>query len=108
MASTILKDSFGTTALTEDNELVMNGGHPCVFWSFRTRDLENWLTTLEEVITMEANIAHRYFLEGIYFSLKAAHNKHQKQHEEIVTEAPSEEDLMEYLAAYAASVVAGL
>jgi hypothetical protein len=108
MASTILKDSFGTTALTEDNELVMNGGQPCVFWSFRTRDLENWLTTLEEVITMEANIAHRYFLEGIYFSLKAAHNKHQKQHEEIVTEAPSEEDLMEYLAAYAASVVAGL
>lgn len=108
MASTILKDSFGTTALTENNELVMNGGQPCVFWSFRTRDLENWLTTLEEVITMEANTAHRYFLESIYFSLKAAHKKHQKQHEEVVTEAPSEEDLMEYLAAYAASVVAGL
>jgi hypothetical protein len=47
-------------------------------------------------------------LEQIYFSLKAAYTKHQKQHEEIVTEAPSEEDLMEYLAAYAASVVAGL
>jgi hypothetical protein len=108
MASTIMKGSFGPTALTEDNELVMNSGQPCVFWSFRTRDLENWLTTLEEVITMEANAPHRHFLEGIYFSLKAAHNKHQKQHEEVVTEAPSEEDLMEYLAAYAASVVTGL
>ena len=108
MAATISHDSLGTSAFTEKNELVMNGGQPCVVWSFRTRDLENWLTTLEEVITMEANTSHRYFLEQIYFSLKAAYTKHQKQHEEIVTEAPSEEDLMEYLAAYAASVVAGL
>jgi len=108
MAATILKSSFGPTALTENNELVMNGGHPCVFWSFRTRDLEDWLTTLEEVIAIEANASHRHSLESVYFSLKAAYTKHQKQHEEIVTEAPSEEDLMEYLAAYAASVVVGL
>jgi len=108
MASTIIKDSFGPIAFTEKNELVMNNGQPCAFWSFRTRDLENWLTTLEEVMAMGENAVHRRFLEGIYCSLKAAHNKHQEQHEEVVTEAPSEEDLLEYLAAYAASVAAGL
>jgi hypothetical protein len=43
-------------------------------------------------------------LEGLYFSLKAAHVKHEEQHDEIVTEAPSADDLMQYLAAYAAAI----
>jgi hypothetical protein len=36
--------------------------------------------------------------------LKAAHAKHKEQHDEIVTNAPTADDLMQYLAAYAASI----
>jgi hypothetical protein len=38
------------------------------------------------------------------FSLKAAHVKHKKQHQEVVTDAPTADDLMAYLAAYAAAI----
>ena len=73
-------------------------------WSFRIKDLENWLTTLEEAMVDESNYSQRRGLEEIYFSLKAAHTKHQAQHEAIVTDAPTADDLAEYLAAYAAAV----
>jgi hypothetical protein len=102
--ATILKDSFGVSAFTTDQYLVMNGNSPCVAWSFRIKDLEDWLTTLEETMLDEGMTAHRRTLEGLYFSLKAAHVKHKQQHEEIVTDAPTADDLMEYLTAYAASL----
>jgi hypothetical protein len=101
-APSIYHDAFGTTAFTKHNHIVMNGGSPCVAWSFQVRELEDWLTTLEEI--MPQHPAHRSILEGLYFSLKAAHVKHEEQHDEIVTEAPSADDLMQYLAAYAAAI----
>ena len=102
--ATIYKDSFGVSAFTADQRLVMNGSAPCVAWSFRIKELEDWLTTLEEIMVNEATTPHRRTLESLYFSLKAAHVKHEEQHNEIVTEAPSANDLMEYLAAYSASI----
>ena len=104
MATTasISQGAFDTSAFTKDNHLVMVNSRPCVAWSFCISDLENWLTTLEEVIPQHP--AHRFLLEGLYFSLKAAHVKHQKQHEEVVTDAPTADDLMDYLAAYAAAI----
>ena len=46
---------------------------------------------------------HRYSLEALYFSLKAAHQKLQLEHNEM-TEEPTATDFQEYLAAYAAAV----
>ncbi|MGA1296488.1 MAG: hypothetical protein ACO3X1_14355 [Burkholderiaceae bacterium] len=71
-------------------------------WSFRIKQLEDWLTTLEQIIPEQT--AHRYALEGLYFSLKAAHKRHEKQHNEIVTDAPTSDDLMSYLVAYSAAM----
>jgi len=107
MTAIIQNDRFGASAFirTEYNtQIVMNGSNPVVEWSFRIKDLENWLTTLEEAMTSEDNYGQRRGLEDIYFSLKAAHTKHQAQHEAIVTDAPTADDLAEYLAAYAAAI----
>jgi hypothetical protein len=107
MTAIIQNDRFGASAFirTEYNtQIVMNSNAPCVEWSFRIKDLENWLTTLEEAMVDENNYSQRRGLEEIYFSLKAAHTKHQAQHEAIVTDAPTADDLAEYLAAYAAAV----
>jgi ribonuclease HI len=103
MTACIRRDeTFGPSAFTADNDLVMNYGAPTVAYSLRIKDLEEWLTTLEEI--MPSQTAHRYSLEGLYFALKAAHDKHKKQHEEVVTDAPSSDDLMDYLMAYAAAL----
>ena len=82
----------------------MNGSNPVVEWSFHIKNLEAWLTTLEEAMVNENNYGQRRGLEDIYFSLKAAHKKHQAQHQEVVTNAPTADDLAEYLAAYAAAI----
>ena len=107
MTAIIDQGSYGPSAFirTEYNtQIVMSGSAPCVEWSFRIKDLENWLTTLEEAMVNENNYGQRRGLEDIYFSLKAAHVKHEKQHQEVVTNAPTADDLAEYLAAYAAAV----
>jgi len=101
-AASFIKDNWGVTAFTKDNELTMLNSAPRVAWSFPVKELEAWLTTLEEI--MPEHTAHRRFLEDLYFSLKAAHVKHKEQHEEIVTEAPSADDLMDYLVAYSAAI----
>ena len=92
-----------TSAFTPDGKLVMNYGRPYVAWGFSVDKLEDWLTTLEEaMITVPP--AHRYSLETLYFSLKAAHRRHQQEHEMVVSEAPSEDDLINYLASYSAAM----
>ena len=88
-------------------QIVMNAGAPCVEWSFRIKELEQWLTTLEEMMLKEENIGNRFHLESIYFSLKAAHCRHIQQHEEVITEAPTADDLQAYLSSYAAAIAGG-
>jgi len=102
--ATIYRDSLGTSAFTKDNALVMNCGAPTVAWSFRIKELEEWLITLEETMLREENMVNRLALERLYFSLKGAHVKHKQQHDEIATEAPSQDDLMAYLEAYAVAI----
>ena len=107
MTAIIDQGSYGPSAFirTEYNtQIVMSGSAPCVEWSFRIKELENWLITLEEAMTNEGCYGQRRGLEDIYFSLKAAHKKHQAQHEAIVTDAPTADDLQAYLMAYAAAV----
>jgi hypothetical protein len=107
MTAIIDRDSYGPSAFIRSNsgtQIVMSGSAPCVEWSFRIKELENWLTTLEEAMVNESNYGQRRGLEDIYFSLKAAHVKHEKQHQEVVTDAPTADDLQAYLAAYAAAI----
>jgi hypothetical protein len=107
MTAIIDQGSYGPSAFirTEYNtQIVMSGSNPCVEWSFRIKELENWLITLEEAMTNEGCYGQRRGLENIYFSLKAAHKKHQAQHEAIVTDAPTADDLQAYLMAYAAAI----
>jgi hypothetical protein len=107
MTSIIQQHSYGTSAFLQNDhgmKIVMNGGSPCVEWSFRIKELQQWLTTLEEVMTKEENYGNRRDLESIYFSLKAAHTRHLQEHEDVVTDAPTADDLQAYLAAYAAAI----
>jgi hypothetical protein len=107
MTTIIDQQSYGTSAFVQHDrgmQIVMNAGKPCVEWSFRIKELQQWLTTLEEVMIKEENHGNRRDLEGLYFSLKAAHARHIQEHKEIVTEAPTADDLQAYLTAYAAAI----
>jgi aminopeptidase-like protein len=95
-------DKMGVSAF-HDDALVMTCGNPTVTHWLRIKELQNWLTTLEETIPA-APSAHRYHLEQLYFSLKAAYNAHLREHEAIITEAPTADDLQAYLTAYAVAI----
>ena len=100
--ATIYKDQFGITAFNNENKLVMLASRPMVSWGFSLERLEESLTTLEEIMNIVPP-CHRYSLETLYFSLKAAHQKLQLEHNEM-TEEPTAADFQEYLSAYAAAV----
>lgn len=110
MTTIIDQQAYGTSAFLKNEngmQIVMNAGRPCVEWSFRIKELQQWLTTLEEVMLKEENHGNRHDLESIYFSLKAAHTRHLKEHEAVVTDAPTADDLQAYLADYAAAIANG-
>ena len=100
--ATIYKDKFGITAFNGEDRLVMLASRPMVSWGFSLERLEDSLTTLEEIMSFVPP-CHRYSLEMLYFSLKAAHHKLEQEHNEM-TEEPTATDFQEYLAAYAAAV----
>ena len=100
--ATIYKDKFGITAFNSEDRLVMLASRPMVSWGFSSQRLEESLTTLEEIMDIVPP-CHRYSLETLYFSLKAAHNKLEQEHTDM-TEEPTAADFQEYLAAYAAAV----
>lgn len=98
----------GTVSARADNsEVVMACSIPMVQSYFNVADLQRWTTTLEEVMNQRRNAQHKYDLEGMYFALKHALNKHQQQHEEVISSAPTADDLQAYLASYS-SYVSGL
>ena len=100
--ATVYKTEFGITAFNSEDKLVMLDSRPMVNWGFSSQRLEESLTTLEEIMDIVPP-CHRCSLETLYFSLKAAHQKLQLEHNEM-TEEPTATDFQEYLAAYAAAV----
>ena len=95
----------GTISARADNkEVVMACSIPMVQSYFNVADLQRWTTTLEEVMNQRRNTAHKYDLEGMYFALKHVLNKHQEQHEEVISSAPTADDLQSYLASYSSYV----
>lgn len=99
--ATVYKTEFGITAFNGKDKLVMLDSRPMVNWGFSLEKLEDSLTTLEEIMNIVPP-CHRYSLETLYFSLKAAHQKLEQEHAEM-TEEPTATDFQEYLAAYAAA-----
>ena len=100
--ATVYKTEFGITAFNSEDKLVMLDSRPMVNWGFSSQRLEESLTTFEEIMDIVPP-CHRYYLEALYFSLKAAYQKLQLEHNEM-TEEPTAADFQEYLAAYAAAV----
>jgi hypothetical protein len=100
--ATVYKTEFGITAFNGEDKLVMLDSRPMVNWGFSSQRLEESLTTLEEIMDIVPP-CHRYSLETLYFSLNAAHQKLQLEHNEM-TEEPTAADLQEYLSAYAAAI----
>jgi hypothetical protein len=84
-------------------QAVMVGGEPCVAWGFTISKLEEWIATLEQQLETASGPTWRS-LHSLCCSLKAAHDQHLAEHAQVVTEAPSADDLMAYLAAYTAAV----
>jgi hypothetical protein len=95
----------GTISATSDsNEVVMVCSIPMVQSYFNISDLQRWTTTLEEVIGNKCNAAHQYALEGMCLVFKHMLDKHQEQHQEVVSSAPTADDLQAYLAFYTAAI----
>ena len=93
-----------TSVFTDKGAMVMNLDQPVVSWHFHIKELEEWLTTLEEAMVKETNAGNRRSFEGMYFSMKTAYQKHLDQHEEVQSQAPTADDLQAYLSAYAAAI----
>lgn len=86
-------------SIGEFGNAVMVQNRPVVEWMVDVEQAQKWTTTLEEVIST-VPFCHRGSLRSLCCELQAMLTKHQKQHEEVVTEAPSPDDLVEYLSAY--------
>ncbi len=92
------------SATSNSNELVMVCSIPMVQGYFSIVDLQRWTTTLEEIIGNKRNAAHQYALEGMCLVFKHMLDKHQEQHEEVISAAPTADDLQSYLAFYSAAI----
>lgn len=82
---------------------VMVCNHPTVEWTFDIKDVQAWATTLGECMKTIPP-SHRPCMRELILSLEAMMIRHQRQHEEVVSEAPTIEDLIDYLATYARHV----
>ena len=95
----------GTISARADNsEVVMACSIPMVQSYFNVADLQRWTTTLEETMSNKHNFAHQYDFERMHFAFKQMLAKHQEQHEEVISAAPSADDLQAYLASYSTYV----
>ena len=92
------------SATTASHEVVMVCSVPMVQSYFNVADLQRWTTTLEEIMSNKHNFAHQYDFERMHFAFKHMLDKHQEQHEEVISAAPSADDLQAYLASYSSYV----
>lgn len=88
------------SARADNNEVVMACSIPMVQSYFTISDLQRWTTTLEEIMSNKRNAAHQYALEGMCLVFKHMLDKHEEQHAEVVSAAPTADDLQAYLASY--------
>ena len=99
-----IEPSGSVSAFTSENRLVMNDGHPTISTYLRIKEMQDWMTTLEEIMVEPKMAHHRYHLETMYFVFKSAIKRHKEEHSAVVTEAPTAEDLLEYLVSYSRAI----
>lgn len=78
-------------------------GTPVVDAMLGVKELQEWVTTLEEVLP-NVPIGHYGTLSMMIIRLQVVLDRHQQEHETIITEAPTPEDMVEYLSAYLAAM----
>jgi len=100
-ASTAVYEQKASAFIHSDHscQVVMSMGEPTVAWSFRIADLQQWITSLEEL-----PVEQRRELNGLMCHLMAAHDKHKEQDKYVIDNAPSAQDLEDYLLDYSAAV----
>ena len=101
MVSISTSPSGDTYAFTGEpiRACAMCHGTPVVNATFDVANLQRWVTTLEEVL-QSAAMCHYGELSAMLARLQVVLDNHDKQHQEIVTKAPTAEDQMAYLASY--------
>lgn len=100
----LLPSDHGPTVMVNES-LVMSGGNPTVAWSFRIKKLQDFIQMLEYHAGRDDVFARA--VEPLLYELMAAHAKHEEQHNAVITDAPTADDLQDYLASYAAAIGQG-
>lgn len=85
----------------------MSFGSPIVECPITVLELKSFICTLEQAITEEPSFAQRRGLEHIASVFRAGLQAHERQHEQIMKEAPSGADFEEYMMNYAKAVQQG-
>lgn len=78
-------------------------GTPVVDAMLQITEMQQWVTTLEEILP-EVPVCHYGTLSLMIVRLQVCLDRHQAQHEEIVSGAPTADDLMAYLTAYTSAM----
>ena len=90
-----------------DGRIRMSFGSPIVECPITVPELQSFIMTLEQAIHDEPNHAQQQALRNILCTLKAAHQTHLRQHEELMKDAPTGADFEEYMTNYAKAVQQG-
>jgi DNA-directed RNA polymerase subunit F len=90
-----------------DGRIRMSFGSPIVECSITVRELQSFVCTLEQAIEEEPSFAQRQGLQHIASVFKASLELNQRQHEELVKEAPRGADFEEYMVSYANAIQQG-
>jgi hypothetical protein len=96
-------DLTGGNTVLLNGKTVMQYNEPVVEWPVKVSKVEEWATTIEELAAGTPSWHHRKHLKEMLFELQCMLRYHKQQHETVVTEAPTIEDLSAYLSYYAAS-----
>lgn len=103
MVPTIQTEHDGSiSAFTSNDKLVMNYGRPIVNCYLEIKQLHDSITTLEELLS-DVELCHKITIMELLAVLKTASHKHELEHDEI-TAAPTADDQLAYLVAYAAAI----
>jgi hypothetical protein len=74
-------------------------GTPVVEAMLDVVEVQKWITTLEEV-RENAPVCHCGTLSTMIARLQVVLDNHDKQHQQVISEAPTAEDQMAYLVSY--------
>jgi hypothetical protein len=74
-------------------------GTPVVEAMFDVVEVQKWITTLEEV-RENAPVCHYGTLSMMIARLQVVLDNHDRQHQQVMSSAPTAEDQMAYLASY--------